>query len=124
MILLELIGSAFLIAGVFFSLLGVVGLIRLPDTYSRLHASGKTGTLGVVFLCVGAGFIMPEAIPKVMALGLFIVFSGPVASHAIAAAVYRKDQASEEDDAVEVQAPAEKPLDAAQGTPPLATDQA
>jgi monovalent cation/proton antiporter MnhG/PhaG subunit len=64
-------------------------VLRLPDTYTRLHASGKTGTLGVAFLCIGAAVMSPADSPKLIILGLFIVFSGPVASHAIAAAVHR-----------------------------------
>jgi monovalent cation/proton antiporter MnhG/PhaG subunit len=66
-----------------------VGILRLPDTYSRLHASGKTSTLGVMFLCLGTAFIRPSAILELLALSIFVIFSGPVGSHAIAAAVHR-----------------------------------
>lgn len=89
MTLQEGVACTFLIFGVVFSFLGVVGVLRLPDTYTRLHASGKTGTLGVAFLCVGAAVMSPPDSPKLVILGLFIIFSGPVASHAIAAAVHR-----------------------------------
>lgn len=88
-ILLQIIGAVFIVVGVVFSVLGVVGILRLPDTYSRLHASGKTSTLGILFICVGTGFIIPTAILKLLALAIFIIFSGPVGSHAIAAAVHR-----------------------------------
>lgn len=119
----EVIGAIFLALGVLFSTLGVVGLIRLPDTYSRLHASGKTSTLGVVFLCFAAGFIMPTAFPKVLALGLFIIFSGPVASHAIAAAVHRSEQLKREDEAAAAETETTEAHPPANGTPPLAADQ-
>jgi multicomponent Na+:H+ antiporter subunit G len=103
-ILLQIMGSIFIIVGVVFSVLGVVGILRLPDTYSRLHASGKTSTLGILFICVGTGFIIPAAFLKLLALAIFIVFSGPVGSHAIAAAVHRgtaaHKRASEEFEAV------------------------
>ena len=85
----EFIGAALIVIGVIFSALGVVGVLRLPDTYTRLHASGKTSTLGVLFLCAGVAFIMPSATAKVISLSLFIIFSAPVGSHAIAAAVHR-----------------------------------
>jgi len=91
MTITEIIGVFFIVVGVLFSVLGVLGIIRLPDTYSRLHASGKTGTLGVLGLSVGAAFIMPDATLKLLALGIFLIFSAPVASHAIAAAVHRND---------------------------------
>lgn len=90
----EAFGSASIIFGVIFSVLGVVGVIRLPDTYTRLHATGKTGTLGIAFLCLGAGVLFPPSAPKLIVLGLFIFFSAPVASHAIAMAVYRAEQKS------------------------------
>jgi len=86
---LEIIGVFFLVVGVLFSILGVVGILRLPDTYTRLHASGKTSTLGVLFLALGSAFLLPSAILKLFALSIFIIFSGPVGSHAIAAALHR-----------------------------------
>jgi multicomponent Na+:H+ antiporter subunit G len=88
-VILGIIGTVSILIGVIFSVLGVIGILRLPDTYSRLHASGKTSTLGVLFICFGTAFIMPSAILKLLALGIFIIFSGPVGSHAIAAAVHR-----------------------------------
>lgn len=92
MTLLEGVGCTFLIFGFLFSLVGVIGILRLPDTYSRLHASGHTGTVAIFFLCAGAAVLMPAFSPKLIALSIFIVFSGPVASHAIAAAVHRHGQ--------------------------------
>jgi multicomponent Na+:H+ antiporter subunit G len=85
----EIIGAILLIIGALFSILGVVGILRLPDTYTRLHASGKTSTLGVLFLCAGTAVILPDATLRLIALGIFLIFSGPVGSHAIAAAVHR-----------------------------------
>ena len=87
----EVAGIFFVLIGVIFSALGVVGILRLEDTYSRLHASGKTGTLGVLGLCLGVGFLMPEATLKLVVLSIFLIFSAPVASHAIATSVHRSD---------------------------------
>ena len=88
-IIREIIGAIFLIFGVVFSALGVIGVIRLPDTYSRLHASGKTSILGVVSICIGAALLMPAGALKLIALSAFMIFTGPVVSHSIAAAVHR-----------------------------------
>lgn len=82
-------GSTFILFGVIFSVLGVVGIIRLPDTLCRLHATGKTGTLGVLGLCVGVAILEPQFAGKLLALAIFIIFSAPVASHAIGAAILR-----------------------------------
>jgi len=72
--------------GLFFFMGGVVGVIRLPDAYSRLHASGKVATMGLLGILMGVGVIVPSALPKLLVLGLFISISAPVGSHAIAKA--------------------------------------
>lgn len=87
-----LLGVICLFFGLFFSLVGVVGALRLPDTYSRLHATGKVGTLGVFGLVLAVVFLMPASGVKALALALFIIFTGPVSSHAIAAGLRRGEQ--------------------------------
>ena len=72
--------------GGFFFIGGVVGVIRLPDAYSRLHASGKVATMGLLGILMGIGVIVPSALPKLLVLGLFVSISAPVGSHAIAKA--------------------------------------
>lgn len=84
-----LLGVALLWGGVIFSALGILGMIRFPDVYCRLHASGKVSTLGLFGLLLGAALIMPSLALKAIALGIFIVITTPVASHAIALAAYR-----------------------------------
>lgn len=42
------------VIGTFFSIVGVVGYVRLPDVYTRLHATGKVGVFGVVLLLIAA----------------------------------------------------------------------
>lgn len=76
----------FLVFGLFFVLVGVVGVLRLPDAYTRLHASGKVATLGLLGIMIGVGAQAPVTIPKLIALGLFVAITAPVASHAIAKA--------------------------------------
>ncbi|MDX2163412.1 MAG: monovalent cation/H(+) antiporter subunit G [bacterium] len=86
----EVVGLVFVGIGVFFSLVGVVGIIRLPDVYSRIHASGKVSTLGIIGLLVGAAFLLPDVTLKAFVLALLLVITSPVASHAIAAAAHRQ----------------------------------
>ncbi len=88
--LLELIGVAALIFGLFFCAVGVVGVIRMPDSLTRLHASGKVATLGLFGLLFGAALIMPSISLRLLVLGLFVLLTGPVATHAIAASVHRR----------------------------------
>lgn len=80
-----------LAAGLFFFLVGVVGLLRLPDVYSRMHATTKCDTLGaglILFaLILYAGF--SNASVKLFFMILFIWITNPTAAHVIARASYR-----------------------------------
>lgn len=86
----EMLGLVGLVFGLFFSLVGIVGLVRFPDVYCRIHASGKVATLGLVGLLAASALLMPETALKAVALALFVVITSPVASHAIASAAYRQ----------------------------------
>ncbi|MCY4018875.1 MAG: monovalent cation/H(+) antiporter subunit G [Chloroflexi bacterium] len=94
--LLELLGVVALLFGLFFCGVGVLGVIRMPDALTRLHASGKVATLGLFGLLVGAALLMPAASLRILALGLFVLLTSPVATHAIAASVYRRQEILEE----------------------------
>jgi multicomponent Na+:H+ antiporter subunit G len=90
MVIGEVAGLILLGTGVFFSAVGIIGIIRLPDVYTRIHASGKVSTLGIISLLAGTALMMPEATLKLIVLALFLLTTAPVASHAIAAAAYRQ----------------------------------
>jgi multicomponent Na+:H+ antiporter subunit G len=86
---LQLIALLAVIVGTFFSLVGVVGLIRLPDVYTRLHATGKVGVYGAVLLLVAAAAWTPLGWGKALLLIILLMVAGPVSAHAIASAAYR-----------------------------------
>ncbi|MFN8378151.1 MAG: monovalent cation/H(+) antiporter subunit G [Anaerolineae bacterium] len=86
----EILGLAAISIGVFFSVVGIIGMMRMPDIYTRLHAAGKVSTLGILSLLIGASFLMSEVTLKALALGLFLLVTAPVASHAIASAAHRQ----------------------------------
>ena len=88
--LLELVGVGALVFGLFFCAVGVLGVMRMPDSLTRLHASGKVATLGLFGLLVGAALLMPSAWLRLLTLGLFVLLTSPVATHAIAASVHRR----------------------------------
>lgn len=89
MTIAEIAGLGALAFGLFFSIVGILGLIRFPDVYCRIHASGKVATLGLVGLLAASALALPETALKALALALFVVITSPVASHAIASAAYR-----------------------------------
>ena len=78
-------------AGVFFLLMGAIGLLRFPDFYTRMHAAGKCDTLGSLLVFLGLavyqGFDVASA--KILLIGLFIFLTSPTATHAIALAAHR-----------------------------------
>ncbi|MBL8162495.1 MAG: monovalent cation/H(+) antiporter subunit G [Anaerolineae bacterium] len=86
----DILALVALVFGLFFSLVGIVGLVRFPDVYCRIHASGKVATLGLVGLLATSALLQPETALKALALALFVVITSPVASHAIASAAYRQ----------------------------------
>lgn len=87
--LIQLIALTTIIIGTLFSIVGVLGYLRLPDVYTRLHATGKVGVFGVVLLLVAAVFWTPLGWAKALLLIVLLMVAGPVATHAIASAAYR-----------------------------------
>lgn len=79
----------FLVIGTLFSLIGVVGFIRLPDVYTRLHATGKVSVFGVVFLLAAAILLTPLSLWKGLLLIFFVLMASPSVSHSVASAAYK-----------------------------------
>jgi multicomponent Na+:H+ antiporter subunit G len=75
--------------GTAFSLIGLIGFIRLPDIYTRLHATGKVSVFGVVLLLVAAALITPVGAGRAAVLILLLIIGAPTASHALASAAWR-----------------------------------
>jgi len=78
-----------MISGLFFLSVGVVGLIRLPDTYTRLHATTKCDTMGaglvLLALALQSDFTVAA---KLIIITLFIWVTNPTAAHVIAKAAW------------------------------------
>lgn len=85
------ITTTFMIIGLFFMMLGSIGILRLPDVYCRMHAATKTTTLGMSFILLSSITHMGyEAIgPKAILVILFLFLTNPVSAHMIARAGYR-----------------------------------
>ena len=76
--------------GLFLVLAGTLGVLRLPDFYTRLHAAGVTDTLGaeliLLALIVQSGFSQMSL--KLLLVGFFLLITSPTATHAVAHAAY------------------------------------
>ncbi|MBD8007515.1 monovalent cation/H(+) antiporter subunit G [Bacillus norwichensis] len=88
----EIIIAAFILIGVFLSLVSSFGVMRLPDVYTRNHAASKSTTLGVMSTLIGAllFFYHHEGIiHSRILLGIVLIFiTAPVAGHVISRAAY------------------------------------
>ncbi|MEZ0304905.1 MAG: monovalent cation/H(+) antiporter subunit G [Hyphomicrobiaceae bacterium] len=77
---------ALILSGGFFTIVGAVGLVRMPDIYTRMHAASVTDTLGAGLLLIGfmlqAGLSLVSL--KLAFLLLLLFFVSPVATHAVA----------------------------------------
>ena len=82
-----------LVAGCFFALVGGVGLLRLPDFYSRMHGAGITDTLGASLIVVGlmlqAGLSLVTV--KLVMILFFLLVTSPTAGHALARSALTHD---------------------------------
>lgn len=89
-LLQDILAWLFILAGGGLLLIGAVGLIRLPDFYTRLHAGGVIDTLGAELMLIGmmfqAGLTLVTV--KLFLIGTFLFFTSPTSTHAIANAAF------------------------------------
>ena len=94
-IVLRVIIDIFIVGGCFFAFAGAVGVVRMPDTFSRMQSSTNVTTLGVLLTLIGALlyfiFVMHSwgSAAKVVVIGVLTVLANPVGGHAMARAAYR-----------------------------------
>ena len=86
--LLDIASWILLVAGGLSSIVGAIGLIRMPDFYTRVHAGSVTDTVGAGLVLLGlllqAGATLVGA--KLLIIGLLIFFASPASAHALARA--------------------------------------
>ncbi len=82
----------FVSVGILFMLAGSIGIIRLPDFYTRTHAVSKSDTLGIIFIIVGLAVYegFNQSSLKLLLVVLFIALANPVGTHALAKAALKK----------------------------------
>lgn len=87
---MEVVAIVLLCAGAFFYLTGTVGLLRFPDFYSRMHATGKSDTLGTLLSLLGLAFYAGFSFTgvKILFIAVFIFLTSPTATHAILRAAF------------------------------------
>ena len=88
--LVDLLSWLLILVGTTFCIIGGIGLVRFPDFYSRIHATGLTDTLGAGLILNGlmlqSGFSLVTA--KLVFVLVFLLVTGPTANHALVKAAY------------------------------------
>ncbi|MFS2317395.1 monovalent cation/H(+) antiporter subunit G [Maricaulis sp. D1M11] len=83
--------AIFMGVGLIFVLAGAIGVIRMPDFYTRMHAAGVTDTLGAELIITG--LILQagdwQTVAKLLLVGLLLFLTSPTATHAVANAAHR-----------------------------------
>jgi len=92
-------GYFFIFLGVLSFLISAIGLLRMPDIYTRMHAGTKATTMGMVLIILGAICIEPSWAWKLILLAIFILLTNPLSSSVIARAAH-SDGATLESDAL------------------------
>lgn len=86
----EIILSLFLLGGSFFIFIAALGIFRLPDLYTRMHAGTKASSLGVGLFAIAAGiyFFQFWVLVEALFIIIFIFLTTPVSAHMIGRAGY------------------------------------
>lgn len=83
--------TVILLIGLFFFTIGVIGVLRFPDFYSRLHAAGKSDSLAAVLVIIAVALYNLQTFTvdnllvslKILLIAVFIYVASPTATHAI-----------------------------------------
>lgn len=86
----EILTGIFLILGSMIVLLAGIGLVKMPDIYTRMSATSKASTLGVSVVLIATGFYFGTTpiITRTLLIVIFLMITAPVASHLLGKAAY------------------------------------
>lgn len=88
--ILRLIAAGGVVVGAIFCFLAALGLVRLPDFYTRIHSGAKAGVVGsgMILLALGLLSLDGPIMLRALAAILFLVLTTPISSHLLARAAY------------------------------------
>ena len=87
---MTVIAAFLLLTGCALALLAGVGVLRLHDVFGRIHAATKPSSLGLLLVCLGAGFLVQgvTATTQLVAVVILQLFTAPVGAHLLGRAAY------------------------------------
>jgi len=90
--LVDIVSWISLVVGGLFCIVGAVGMLRMPDFYTRMHAASVVDTMGAGFVLFGlllqAGFTLVAV--KLLMIGALLLFASPTGAHALARAAFER----------------------------------
>ncbi len=83
--MIEVIAGILILLGAAFTFIAALGLVRLPDIFTRMHASTKAGVLGSSLILISGGILFGDGgtWARVIAAIFFLLLTAPIAAHMI-----------------------------------------
>jgi multicomponent Na+:H+ antiporter subunit G len=102
-LLVDLVAMVLAVLGVLLQLVAALGVLRMPDLLTRMHASSKAATLGtaLILLAVGIHFGRSDILARTGLIILFLLLTAPVAAHMIGRAGYRDSRADSNENVID-----------------------
>lgn len=87
---LSVLASVLLLLGALLGLVGAIGVLRLPDSYTRMHSASKAGALGAALILAGVAAASAGAFALAALFAMLVLLAtAPLAAHAMARAAHR-----------------------------------
>ena len=92
--MIDILAILAIFSGLFFFLSGSIGLLRLPDLFSRLHALAKADNVGLALVALGAIILEPAVINdiKIVIIWLLVMAASAISSHLVARHALRESR--------------------------------
>lgn len=94
---LDVLTAALVLTGSFLALTAAIGVVRFPDTLTRMHAATKPQVLGLLLVLGGAAIRLRDHVDVGMIIltGLFTLITAPVVAHRVGQLAYREQSVSD-----------------------------
>lgn len=86
--MMELVGSFLVLLGAIFLFSAGLGMLRMPDAFTRIQAGTKASTLGNMLVLIGIAFYHPGWSLKLLIVIYFVLLTNPISSHALGRAAH------------------------------------
>lgn len=86
--MIDLLGALIILLGAIFLFSAGLGVLRMPDAFTRIQAGTKATTLGNILVLAGLAILHPEWAWKLLLVIGFVLLTNPVSSHALSRAAW------------------------------------